>query len=172
MAKTFDLHLKLEDPTPRVITSRGILYVSREGRLSEAKGTSRQFSLVEDSLDFDEEFSDTIQLSLADAIHGMARGSFECSVTEYELEGMAMKLYDIIDNHVPVGLIIVVEASGGKIARHHIERTKARALRGEARARIASLLGVPVEEIERLFRAEQPLRKPEGSRRKNIKAIA
>lgn len=153
LLKTFDFSIKLTDPLQRSVSAKGELYMVEDGRLVRCEGTTRPFSLQEDALDFEEDFSGTLHLSIADLVHGMTEiEAFYCKTSIYDCQGKMLKLYDVFDNGAAKKVFIVFvaheEATGGPRAGYVVSRTTW----NDKRKTIAEDLGVSTDELGRLVK--------------------
>ncbi|MEM1508917.1 MAG: hypothetical protein QXY49_04040 [Thermofilaceae archaeon] len=87
--KSFNFTLKLLDPLKLQACVETRTYLKQGNKLLKLTGVERAFTL-DDALDFDLEFGEVIQLTFSDAI----RGNFECSVIDFDLQGLIVKVYD------------------------------------------------------------------------------
>lgn len=87
--KSFNFTLKLLDPLKLEAHVKTTTYLKQGDRLLKLTGVERSFT-PDDALDFDMEFGDVIQLTFSDVV----RGSFECSVMDFDLQGLVVKVYD------------------------------------------------------------------------------
>jgi len=150
--KVFAFRLRITDPLPRSVAVRGALYLVDRGRLrATEKVLERAFSWEEDALDFDSEFGSTLELSSADAMHAIDGGEFECSVSVYDVDGRALKVYDVLEGGERFALLIVVNAEGEVPEQLYCERLPSAGRLEGIYTRVAPLLGVPEEEIRSLL---------------------
>jgi len=150
--KVFAFRLRITDPLPRSVAVRGALYLADRGRLRAAeKILERAFSWEEDALDFDSEFGSALELSSADVMHAIDGGEFECSVSVYDVEGVLLKVYDVLEGGVRFALLIVVNAKGEAPEQLYCERLPSAGRPEGVYTRVAPLLGVPEEEIRSLL---------------------
>ncbi|MEM1910174.1 MAG: hypothetical protein QXH81_01000 [Thermofilaceae archaeon] len=151
MVKTFDFYVRFDDPAPRMVKAKGRLYLVKNRRLTEVQGTARTFILSEDALHFDMDFGDTLQLSVADIAHAIARDEFDCKVSVYEAEGVFLKLYDVLDNNSPKKLVMVFKPNKGEAVERYVLSMTNRAQWRSRKTEISGFLELHEADLAKLF---------------------
>ena len=115
--KAFSFSASLREPYPRRVTVKTAVYTARGGSIQRLECQARSFSIELDALDFDAEFGDTIQLTVADVVRGLASGEFECNVSECEGGGALLKVYEVLLNGKSFKLLSAYKLSEGRLSK-------------------------------------------------------
>ncbi len=144
--KAFSFEAKASEPRPIDVKVETRVYEARRGRAVRLSCAERPFSL-DDALDFDLEFSDTLQLTYADVIHG----SFSCRVLDCEAGGdTIIKVLDAQLSGRRVRLFIVLAVEEGDVRRVYADRITGLGEWRERATKISRLASLPPSELEAL----------------------
>lgn len=144
--KAFSFEARASEPKPLDVRVDSRAYEVRGGRAAKLSCPKRPFSL-EDALDFDVEFGDTLQLTYADVVHG----SFSCRVLDCEAGGDAViKVLDAQLSGQRVKLFIVLTVEEGGVRRVYADRITGLGEWRERVAKVSRLTSLPPSELEAL----------------------
>lgn len=115
--KAFSFSASLKEPYPRQVTVKTTVFAVRGESIQRLECQARSFSIELDALDFDADFGDTIQLTLADVVRGLASEEFKCSVSECEGGGTLLKVYEVLLNGKSFKLLSAYKLSEGQLSR-------------------------------------------------------
>ncbi|RLF05622.1 MAG: hypothetical protein DRK00_03910 [Thermoprotei archaeon] len=144
--KAFSFEAKASEPRPLDVRVDTRVYEARRGRAVRLRCDERPFSL-DDALDFDLEFGDTLQLTYADVVHG----TFSCRVLDCDAAGdVIVKVLDARLGERRVKLFIVLAVEEGDVKRIYADRITGLGEWQERAAKISRLSSLPPSQLEAL----------------------
>jgi hypothetical protein len=146
--KAFSFSASLREPYPRQVTVKTAVYAVSGGSIQRLECQTRSFSIELDALDFDAEFGDTIQLTVADVVRGLTSGEFECSVSECEGGNTLLKVYEVLLNGKNFKLLSAYKLSEGRLSKIYADTLTNLAPWRERLSSVSKLLDLSPQALE------------------------
>lgn len=145
--KAFNFELEASDPKQLKISVSTRMYLAVRGRAFKLECSEREFAL-DDVLDFDAEFGDTLQLTYVDLVHG----TFNCKVNECEVKpgSIVLKVLDSKVDGVRVKLLVVLSIEENALRRIYADRLSGLGEWEARRSRVSRITSIPPTELEKL----------------------
>lgn len=148
--KAFSFSASLREPYPRQMAVETVVYAVSGRSLQRLECQTRKFSIELDALDFDAEFGDTLQLTFADVVRGLTGREFECVVSECDVDGSLLKVYNVLLNGRRFKLLSAYKPSNEQLSKVYADIVTNLAPWKERVASVSKLLNLPPQAIERV----------------------